>query len=43
MKEDLRGFDDEPLFPPRYAKVCSVGLSGVEQDAYDEVMAYVDA
>lgn len=43
MKEDLRGFDDEPLFPPRYAEVRSVGLSGVEQDAYDAVMGYVDA
>ena len=42
MKEELRGFDDEPLFPPRSARVCSVPLSGVEQDAYDAVMAYVD-
>jgi superfamily II DNA or RNA helicase len=42
MKEDLRGFDDEPLFPPRYAEVRGVQLSGVEQDAYDAVMAYVD-
>jgi len=42
MKEDLRGFDDEPLFPPRYAEVLSVGLSGVEQDVYDAVMSYVD-
>jgi hypothetical protein len=43
MKEDLRGFDDEPLFPPRHAEARSVGLSGVEQDMYDAVMACVDA
>ncbi len=43
MKEDLHGFDDEPLFPPRHAEVRTVRLSGVEQDTYDAVMTYVDA
>jgi len=43
MKEDLRGYDGEPLFKPRFAKVRPIRLSVAEQEAYDAVMAYVDA
>jgi superfamily II DNA or RNA helicase len=42
MKEDLRGFDHEPLFPARYAEVQGVQLAGIEQGTYDAVMEYVD-
>jgi len=42
MKETLRDHDGQPLFPPRTAEVKTVSLTGLEEDAYNDVMAYVD-
>ena len=42
MKETLRDHDGKPLFPPRTAEVKTVSLTGLEEDAYNDVMAYVD-
>lgn len=42
MKEDLRDLDGSLLFPPRRAHTVRVDLSGMESDAYNAVMAYVD-
>jgi len=42
MKEELRDVDGQPLFPHRFAKTQSVALTGVETDAYEAVMSYVD-
>ncbi|MFI6059636.1 helicase-related protein [Streptomyces sp. NPDC051286] len=42
MKEELKDFDGERLFPPRYAETVSIDLSGPEFTAYTAVMDYVD-
>ncbi|MEV0694829.1 helicase-related protein [Streptomyces sp. NPDC050388] len=42
MKEELKDFDGEPLFPPRYAETVTIDLSGSELAAYTAVMDYVD-
>ncbi|HTJ68789.1 MAG TPA: helicase-related protein [Actinospica sp.] len=42
MKEELKDFDGEPLFPPRYAETVPIALSGPELAAYTAVMDYVD-
>jgi superfamily II DNA or RNA helicase len=43
MKEGLRDHAGHPLFPERTAEVKPVGLTGLEQDAYDTVMEYADS
>ena len=42
MKETLRDHDGQPLFPRRTAEVKSISLTGLEEDAYEDVMGYVD-
>lgn len=42
MKEELKDFEGNDLFPPRYAETVSVDLSGPELAAYTAVMDYVD-
>jgi superfamily II DNA or RNA helicase len=42
MKETLRDHDGELLFPPRSAEAKLVSLTGLEEDVYGDVMAYVD-
>jgi len=41
MKEELKGFDGKPLFPPRDVATVGYELSKPEQDLYEDVTAYV--
>lgn len=41
VKEDLRRFDGKPLFPERKAYTVNFELSGMEQDLYEAVSAYI--
>ncbi|MFE1893065.1 helicase-related protein [Streptomyces microflavus] len=43
MKEELKDFDGEDLFPPRYAETVPIDLRDAELGAYQAVMGYVDA
>lgn len=42
MKEELVDLDGNALFPPRSAETKAVHLTGLEADAYEAVMRYVD-
>ncbi len=42
MKEELKGLDGRPLFPPRFAETIPIALSPLEQAAYTAVMDYTD-
>ncbi len=41
LKEDMRGFDGKPLFPPRYVQTPGVELTPPEQALYERVTEYV--
>jgi len=41
MKEELKGFDGKPLFPPRDVTTIGYELSKPEKDLYDDVTGYV--
>ena len=41
LKEDMRGFDGRPLFPPRHVHTVTYELSGPEKELYDNVTEYV--
>jgi superfamily II DNA or RNA helicase len=41
LKEDMRGFDGRPLFPPRHVKTLGVELTEPEQQLYEDVTRYV--
>ncbi len=41
LKEDMKGFDGKPLFPPRYVKTVGVELTDPEQQLYEAVTRYV--
>ena len=41
LKEDMKGFDGKPLFPPRHVHTVGYELSGPEKELYDEVTDYV--
>ena len=42
LKEDMKGFDGRPLFPPRYAHTVGYRLEGLEKQLYDRVTQYVE-
>lgn len=42
MKEELKDFEGNDLFPPRFAETVPVNLTGPELEAYTAVMDYVD-
>lgn len=41
LKEDLKGFDNKPLFPPRKVETVKYRLSDAEKMLYNAVTAYV--
>ena len=41
LKEDMKGFDGQPLFPPRHVKTLGVELTEQEQKLYEDVTRYV--
>lgn len=41
LKEDLRGFDGAPLFPPRHVETVKYWLSDKEKELYNAVTKYV--
>jgi SNF2 family DNA or RNA helicase len=41
LKEDMRDFDGQPLFPPRHVKTLGVELTAPEQRLYEDVTRYV--
>ena len=41
LKEDLKGFDNAPLFPPRHVETLKYRLSDDEKVLYNEVTKYV--
>ncbi len=41
LKEDMRGFDGKPLFPPRHVHTLGVELTPPEQALYEDVTRYV--
>jgi superfamily II DNA or RNA helicase len=41
LKEDMKGFDGQPLFPPRHVKTLGVELTEPEQGLYEDVTRYV--
>lgn len=41
MKEDLVGFDNQPLFPERFSNTLAYTLSPLEADLYEAVTRYV--
>jgi superfamily II DNA or RNA helicase len=41
LKEDMKGFDGQPLFPPRHVKTLGVELTDPEQKLYEDVTRYV--
>jgi superfamily II DNA or RNA helicase len=41
LKEDMKGFDGRPLFPPRHVKTLGVELTPAEQELYEDVTRYV--
>jgi superfamily II DNA or RNA helicase len=41
LKEDMKGFDGRPLFPPRHVKTLGVELTDPEQKLYEDVTRYV--
>lgn len=43
LKEDMKGFDGQPLFPPRHVRTLGVELTEPEQRLYEEVTRYVSA
>ncbi|BAF60622.1 hypothetical DNA/RNA helicases [Pelotomaculum thermopropionicum SI] len=42
LKEDLKGFDNTPLFPPRQVETIKYRLSEVEKELYNAVTTYVE-
>ena len=42
LKEDMRQFNEEPLFPPRNAITVRYKLEGEEYELYDRVTSYVE-
>jgi len=42
LKEDLKGFDSAPLFPPRQVETIKYRLSEAEMELYNAVTAYVE-
>jgi len=42
LKEDLKGFDNAPLFPPRRVETIKYRLSEAEKELYNAVTAYVE-
>ena len=42
LKEDMRHFNGQPLFPPRYAITVRYKLEGEELDLYQRVTHYVE-
>lgn len=42
LKEDLKGFDSAPLFPPRQVKTIKYRLSEAEKELYNAVTTYVE-
>jgi superfamily II DNA or RNA helicase len=43
LKEDMKGFDGKPLFPPRHVRTLGVELTEPEQRLYEDVTRYVAA
>jgi superfamily II DNA or RNA helicase len=41
LKEDMKGFDGKPLFPPRHVRTLGVELTEPEQRLYEDVTRYV--
>ncbi|MBU1747097.1 MAG: DEAD/DEAH box helicase, partial [Chloroflexi bacterium] len=41
LKEDMKGFDGRPLFPPRHVHTLGVELTPAEQRLYEDVTRYV--
>ena len=41
VKENLRTFDGDPIFPPRFAETVNFELSPLENELYEEVTNYV--
>ena len=41
LKEDMKGFDGKPLFPPRHVQTLGVELTDPEQRLYEDVTRYV--
>ncbi len=41
LKEDMKGFDGKPLFPPRHVRTVGVELTDPEQQLYEAVTRYV--
>jgi len=41
LKEDMRKFDNSPIFPPRHVKTVSFQLTDPEKDLYNNVTNYV--
>lgn len=41
LKEDMRKFDNSPIFPPRHVRTVSFRLSEPEKDLYNDVTNYV--
>jgi superfamily II DNA or RNA helicase len=41
LKEDMKTFDGEPLFPPRHVKTAAFRLTQPEKRLYNEVTSYI--
>jgi superfamily II DNA or RNA helicase len=42
LKEDMKGFNGKPLFPPRHARTVRYDLEGAEWNLYQQVTHYVE-
>lgn len=41
LKENMKTFDGEPLFPPRHVRTAPFSLTDAEMDLYNEVTRYI--